>query len=135
MTTYSEWTQQVGDQWVAVIERADAALSQAAQNAAEAAKSYAEHTPKFDLPQYEMPKFDMPKFDVPGVSSEQIAQLAEGYPTAKEVVEANYELTTRVLAAQRELALHVIALNQEATPAAPKAETKPAAKSSAKAAS
>jgi hypothetical protein len=100
VTTYSEWTQQLGDAWVAALKRAEDTL-------VSVSSTVRESTAKMDLPAVEVP--------------EQITKLneavSEKLPKPSEIVEANFELTNRLLAAQRELTLKLI---EAGTPAAAK---------------
>lgn len=91
MSTYSEWTRQVGDQWVAALKRAEDAITAASTNLKEA-------TAKVNLPPVQVPE-QISKFN---------EAVAERLPKPEEVVEANFELTTRLLAAQRELTLKLL---------------------------
>lgn len=111
MNTYTEWTQQVGDQWVAALKRAEDVVTAAAENLKDA-------TAKVNLPAVEVP--------------EQISKLGdavvERLPKPEEIVEANFALTTRLLAAQRELTLKLITAGAPAAPS-PKSAKAASAKS------
>jgi predicted trehalose synthase len=92
MTTYQEYTRQVGDQWVAALKRAEEAVTSASQNVQEA-----------------VAKLDVPQVPVPEQVSKFSASVAEKLPKPSEILQANFELTERLLAAQQELALKVLA--------------------------
>ena len=112
MTSYQDITRQIGDQWVAALQRAEDAVAGIAQNVADARG-------KLDVPQVEVP--------------EQLAKLTEALagqlPKPSEIVAANFELTERLLAAQKALTLRVLeqtsrqggAAESTETPAAPAA--------------
>lgn len=106
-TSYSEWTKQIGDQWVEALKKGEEALGTAAGAVSEAAG-----------------KLDLPAVQVP----EQVTALTDAVtsklPKPSEIIEANFELTSRLLAAHRELALKLLA----AYPAAAETETKDAPK-------
>ena len=109
MTSYQDITRQIGDQWVAALKRAEETVTAVAQNLQDA-------TPKFDVPQIPVPE-QVTKFN---------EAVAERLPKPSEILQANFELTERLLAAQKDLALQVLAA---ATPAeeAPAAPAKKAA--------
>lgn len=99
MSTYREITTQVADQWVAALKIAEETatkLSESAQRVAEA----------FPAPQ-------VPSGDP---FAKLNAVLAEQLPKPSEIVEANFDFTTRLLAAQRDLTLRLLEV------AAPKSE-------------
>ena len=108
MTSYQDITRQIGDQWIAALKGAEENLGKVSQNLQEAAA-------KVELPQLPV--------------SEQVTKFNEAvagqFPQPSEILEANFELTQRLLVAQKELALKVLA-------AASDAEQKPAAKKAAK---
>ena len=99
MTTYSEWTKQVGDAWVAALKRAEDAVESVST-------SMRESTAKMNLPPVQVP--------------EQVSKLNEAVgeklPKPSEIVEANFELTSRLLAAQRELTLKLLDASSRNTP-------------------
>jgi len=117
MTTYQDFTRQIGDQWVAALKRAEETATTASHNVQEAVA-------KIDLPQVPLP--------------EKVAQFnesaAERLPKPREILKANFELTQRLLAAQNELALKLLAAVTGGVEAAPAAATKTAKKAPAKAA-
>ena len=108
MTSYQDITRQIGDQWVAALKRAEETVTSVTQNVQNAA-----------------PKFEVPQIPVP----EQVAKfneaVAERLPKPSEILQANFELTERLLAAQKELALKVLSLATPAdeAPAAPAKKT------------
>jgi hypothetical protein len=96
VTTYSEWTKQVGDAWVAALKRAEDGIGTVSTGVRRSAA-----------------RVDLPPVQVP----EQFSRLSEAMsgrlPKPAEIVEANFELTTRLLEAQRELTLKLL---ESATP-------------------
>lgn len=103
MTSYQDITRQIGDQWVAALKRAEDTVATVAQNVQDA-------TAKLNVPQIPVP--------------EQVTKLndaiAEKLPKPSEILQANFELTERLLAAQKDLALKVLAAaTGESAPAAP----------------
>lgn len=91
MNTYGEWTREIGDQWVAALKRVEEAITSAAANVKDAAA-------KVNLPPVQVPE-QVGKFN---------EAMAERLPKPQQVVEANFELTTRLLAAHRELTLKLL---------------------------
>ncbi|MDN5851902.1 MAG: hypothetical protein L0K86_03475 [Actinomycetia bacterium] len=87
MSTYSEWTQQIGDQWVAALKRAEEVVTTMRDQADTA---------------------DLPPVPVPDQVSQLTDAVAERLPDPSEIVEANFALTSRLLAAQRELTLKLL---------------------------
>lgn len=92
MTSYSDITRQIGDQWVAALKRAEEAVSTAAQNVQEG-----------------LAKLEVPQIPVPEQVTKFNEAVAERLPKPSEILAANFELTERLLAAQKELALKVLA--------------------------
>lgn len=92
MTTYQEITRQIGDQWVAVLKRAEETVTTVAQNVQDASA-------KLNVPQIPVPE-QLTKFN---------EAVAEKLPKPSEILQANFELTERLLQAQKELALKVLA--------------------------
>lgn len=91
MSSYEDITRQIGDQWVAALKQAEdsvAALAQGIQDA----------TAGLNLP--EMP--------VSGPVSALAESVSDKLPKPVEIVEANYELTHRLLSAQRDLTLRIL---------------------------
>lgn len=105
MTSYSDWTKQVGDQWVDALKKAEDAIGTTTGAVSDA-------TAKLDLPGVQVP--------------EQITALTEAVtaklPKPSEIIEANFELTSRLLAAHRELALKLLASYPGAAEQAPAAK-------------
>jgi DNA end-binding protein Ku len=91
MTSYSEWTKQVGDAWVAALKRAEDAIEAVSTGARESAA-----------------KVNLPPVQVPEQISRLNEAMADRLPKPAEIVEANFELTSRLLEAQRELTLRLI---------------------------
>lgn len=104
MTTYAEITAKVADQWVAAFKGAEDSLATWVKGAQKATA-----------------KLDIPTFPVP----EQIAKLNEAFseqlPKPSEIVQANFELVTRLLTAQRDFALRLLEVGASADARAPEA--------------
>jgi hypothetical protein len=102
MNSYADITRQIGDKWVAALQRAEETVSSLAQNVSEVRG-------KVDLPQVEVP--------------EQLANLSETLasrlPKPSEVVQANFELTERLLTAHRDLTLKMLAAAEKQDANAP----------------
>lgn len=92
MTSYQDITRQIGDQWVAALKRAEDAVGNVAQSV-----------------QGALPKFDVPQIPIPEQVTKFNESVAERLPKPSEILQANFELTERLLAAQKELALKVLA--------------------------
>ena len=92
MTSYQDITRQIGDQWVAALKRAEDSIAALAQNVQGAAA-------KIDVPQVQIPE-QVTKFN---------EAITEKLPKASDILKANFELTERLLAAQKELALKALA--------------------------
>lgn len=110
MTTYTEITSKIADQWVAAFKGAEESLSKWAEGAQKTAA-----------------KFDVPSFPVPEQVGKLNEALTEQLPKPSEIVQANFELATRLLAAQRDFALRLLELGAAAEAPAPAAKA-PAAK-------
>jgi hypothetical protein len=91
MTSYSEWTKQVGDAWVAALKRAEDAIGTVSTSVRDSAA-----------------KVDLPPVQVPEHISRLNEAVSDRLPKPAEIVEANFELTSRLLEAQRELTLKLI---------------------------
>lgn len=105
MTSYQDITRQIGDQWVAALKRAEDTVTTVAQNVQDA-------TAKLNVPQIPVPE-QVTRFN---------EAVADKLPRPSEILQANFELTERLLAAQKDLALKVLASvtgESEAAPAAP----------------
>lgn len=98
MSDYTDVTNQLADQWVAAVERAKDALPNV------------EEGMKLLPPSFEMP--DLAKVLPTG-------SLIPGVPSPREVVEANYKIAQRLLAAHRDFTLAVI---ERTTPTGTSAE-------------
>ncbi|GAB3857680.1 hypothetical protein GCM10028801_16480 [Nocardioides maradonensis] len=122
MTTYRELTTQAADQWVAALKSAEDAVAKVSANA----KRVADAIPTPNLPSNEA----FAKINEPFAKLNEA--LAERLPRPSEIVEANFEFTTKLLAAQRDLVLRLIevgtasAASDEAPAAAKPAAAKPA---------
>jgi len=102
MTTYQDFTRQIGDQWVAALERAQETVTTVSQNVQEA-----------------VAKIDVPPVPVPEKVTQFNESVAEKLPKPSEILRANYELTERLLGAQNELALKLLAAVTGEVEAAP----------------
>jgi hypothetical protein len=91
MTSYQEITRKVGDQWVAALKRAEDSIVKATENLDDVRG-----------------KVDLPDFPAPAALTKLNEAFSERLPKPSEVVEANFELTSRVLAAQRDLTLRLL---------------------------
>ena len=109
MTSYQEITRKVGDQWVAALKTAEDSIVKLAENLDNARG-----------------KVELPDFRAPEALSRLNEALSERLPNPSEVVEANFELTSRVLTAQRDLTLRLLEVSGRA------ASRQPAAKATAK---
>jgi hypothetical protein len=92
MPSYQEFTRQFGDQWIAALKRAEDALTTVSQNVQEAVA-------KLDVPQVPVPE-QVTKFN---------ESVAQKLPKPSEILQANFELTERLLVAHQELALKLLA--------------------------
>jgi hypothetical protein len=114
VTTYQEITRKVGDRWVAALKAAEDSI-------VELAASLEDVRGKVELP-------DVPRPE----ALSRLKALSERLPKPSEVVEANFELTNRLLTAQRDLTLRLLevggraASHQPAANAAAKKTTKEA---------
>ena len=113
MTSYQEITRKVGDQWVAALKSAEDSIVKLADNL-DGARG----------------KVELPDFPQPEALSKLNGALSERLPKPSEVVEANYELTSRVLIAQRDLTLRLLEVSGRAAGRRP--AVKVAAKKTAK---
>ena len=94
MSTYSDVTEQIGDQWVAALERAGDAVRTVSSGLGSVMS-------KVDLP-------DLPKFPLPDQLTQAGETIGAAIPQPSEVVNANFALAERLLAAQRDLALRLL---------------------------
>jgi hypothetical protein len=109
MTTYREITNQVADQWVAAMKNAEAVIDSVSEGARLAESATPEQGADF-------------------VWLEKLNEvISEHLPQPAEIVEANFEFNSRLLAAQRDLTLKLLEAN------APKAGAPKAAQSAKKA--
>jgi hypothetical protein len=108
MTTYQEITRKVGDRWVAALKAAEDSI-------VELAETLEDVRGKVKLPDLPQPE-----------ALSRLKALSERLPKPSEVVEANFELTSRLLTAQRDLTLRVLEVSGRA------AGRQPAAKAAAK---
>ena len=118
MTSYQEITRKVGDQWVAALKAAEDRIVKLADNVDDVRG-----------------KVELPDFPAPEALTKLIEAFSERLPKPSEVVEANFELTSRVLTAQRDLTLRLLEVSGRAAgrPPAAKAAAKKTAKKTAKA--
>jgi len=91
MISYREITRKVGDQWVALLTTAEDSIVKLAENIDDARG-----------------KVELPDFAQPEALTKLNEALSERLPKPSEVVEANFELTSRVLTAQRDLTLSLL---------------------------
>jgi len=102
MSSYQQITRKIGDQWVAALKRAEEA----------AASTAGSIRGKVDLPQIPVPE-----------KLNQLSKAVTKHLPPGEIVQANFELTERLLAAQRDLALRLIGAtdsrNRAAAPRGP----------------
>ena len=121
MTSYQEITRKVGDQWVAALKTAEDRIVKLTDNVDNARG-------KVGLP-------DFPAAQALAKLNEALSErLSERLPKPTEVVEANFELTSRLLTAQRDLTLRLLEVSGRAAGRQPsaKAATKKTAKKAAK---
>jgi hypothetical protein len=119
MTSYQEITRKVGDQWVAALKRAEESIVKLAENVDDVRGNV-----------------ELPDFPAPEALTKLNEALSERLPRPSEVVEANFELTSRVLTAQRDLTLRLLEVSGRAAgrqPAAKKTAKKTAKKAAKKA--
>ena len=112
MTSYTEMTKQVGDQWVATLERAQNTIST--------------YTPKIDATQITLPE---PVANLNQAIWQQFEEaVGDQLPKPREVVEANFDLAQRLTTAHRDLALRLLEFGAGggASTAKPKAAVKSA---------
>lgn len=91
MSTYQEIIGQVADQWVAAFKRTEDAVSRYAENVQNA-----------------RPNFEVPGLPTPESLAELNQTLTEKLPKPSEIVAANFDLASRLLTAQRDLALRLL---------------------------
>lgn len=111
MPSYQDVTREIGDQWVAALKRTEDALASVAQGVRD--------------------RVDLPQIPVPDRLSRLNDALSDRVPLPSELVKANFELTERLLVAQRDLTLRLLGASEEAaeTPAPkPAAKKAPSAK-------
>jgi hypothetical protein len=118
MPSYTEVTQQIGDQWVTALESAQDVIS------------------AYDAGARRMPKVDYARAIPEPVAkfNEAIRErldeaIGERLPKPSEIVEANFELAQRLMAAQRDITLRLL----EVSASRESAEQPKASKSTAKA--
>jgi hypothetical protein len=109
MTSYQEITRKVADQWVAALKTAEDSIVKLTQNLDDASG-----------------KVELPDFPAPEALTKLNKALSERLPKPSEIVEANFELTSRLLTAQRDLTLRLLEVSGRA------AGRQPAAKKTAK---
>jgi hypothetical protein len=100
MPSYTEVTQQIGDQWVSALGRAQDVIS--------AYEAGAQAMPRVDYARA-VPE-PVAKFNE--AIREQLDQaIGDQLPKPSEIVEANFELAQRLMAAQRDLTLRLLELS------------------------
>jgi hypothetical protein len=109
MTSYQEITRKVGDQWVAALKSAEDSIVKLTENLDDVRG-----------------KVELPDFPEPAALTKLNKALSERLPKPSEVIEANFELTSRLLTAQRDLTLRLLEVSARA------AGRQPAAKAAAK---
>lgn len=87
MSNYTEFTEKITDQWVAAVEQAAQALPTG----------------------LDATKIVPASFELPDLSKLLPSTVVPGLPDAREVIETNYKVAERLLAAHRDFALAVIA--------------------------
>ena len=102
MPTYQEIAKQIGDQWVGAIKQVEETLVQYAENAQNAA-----------------PTFETPDIPTPEAVAQFTESISQQLPKPLEVVQANFELTERLLHAQRDLTLRLLEVGNDAAGAQP----------------
>jgi len=102
MTSYQDITRQIGDQWVAALKRAEENVTTVVQNVQDARG-------KIEVPQIPVPE-QVTKFN---------EAIAGRLPKPSEILQANFELTERLLIAQKEFALKVLAVSAAESDEAP----------------
>ena len=117
MTSYQEITRKVGDQWVAALKSAEDSIVKLAENLDDVRG-----------------KVELPDFPEPAALTKLNKALSERLPKPSEVIEANFELTSRLLTAQRDLTLRLLEVSGRAAgrQTAAKAAAKKTAKKTAK---
>ena len=100
MPSYTEVTQQIGDQWVSALESAQDVVSAYATGAQSVRKvDYARAVPE-----------PVAKFNA-AIRERLDEAIGERLPKPSEIVEANFELAQRLMAAQRDLTLRLLELS------------------------
>jgi hypothetical protein len=113
MTRYQEITRKVGDRWVAAFKTAEDRVVKLTKNLDDARG-----------------KVELPDFPAAKALTKLNVALSERLPKPTEVVEANFELTGRVLTAQRDLTLRLLGVGGRAAGRRP--AVKPVAKKTAR---
>jgi hypothetical protein len=106
MTTYREMTEELADHWVA-------AMGSAGETAERMTQTVQSATPP-----------EVPGLQIPESLANLNEALIERFPTPTEVVEANFDFTSKLLTAQRDLSLRLL----KAATRTADATTPPAAK-------
>ncbi|MGV0836338.1 hypothetical protein [Mycolicibacterium thermoresistibile] len=91
MITYQEVTSQIADQWVSAFKRTEDAVS-----------NYAETVQKARA------TLDVPSLPIPELLTNLNKNLGEKLPKPSEIIAANFDFASRVLTAQRDLALRLV---------------------------
>lgn len=98
MTTYSEITNQIADQWIAALKNAEQLVGVASGGAQRLTQS-------------------LPLPAVPAPFQELNEIITDKLPEPQEVVRANFEFTNRLLEAQRDFTLKLLENRVTGTPA------------------
>jgi hypothetical protein len=93
MISYQKITRKIGDQWVAALKTAEDSIVKLAENLEDACD-----------------KVELLDFPEP----EALTQLSERLPKPSEVVDANFELISRMVTAQRDLTLRLLEVSGRA---------------------
>jgi hypothetical protein len=101
MSTYTDVTKQIGDQWVAALERAQDAIS----DHADLGQRYASGV-EVDYSQIPVPEA-VAKFNE-AIRQQLDEAIGDQFPKPSEIVEANFELAQRLMTAQRDLTLRLL---------------------------
>ena len=100
MPSYTEVTQQIGDQWVSALDSAQDVVSAYAAGAQNVRKiDYGRTVPE-----------PVAKFNA-AIRERLDEAIGERLPKPSEIVEANFELAQRLMAAQRDLTLRLLELS------------------------
>lgn len=96
MTTYTDVTEQIGDQWIAALKRAEQAVDVASDGLAKAGSTAG------------LDKLPRPELPLPEIVTNATEAISAQLPTPREVVAANFALAQRLLEAQQEMTLRLL---------------------------